>query len=212
MGRDFPAGTVDLTQVDATDERPNQIVFNETLAGVLREPDGVTWISNHQFVTANEGDFEGGSRGFTVFDSNGGVAWEAGNRLDHAVAAIGHYPDRRSDAKGNEPENAESARFGRTDHLFIASERASIITVYDLSTPNAPALKQLLPTGAAPEGVLAIPSRDLLVTASESDSREDAVRSSVSLYAYQQAAPTYPTIASADRSDCAALQRDAPAR
>ena len=30
----------------------------------MREPDGVTWISKTRFVTANEGDLNGGSRGF----------------------------------------------------------------------------------------------------------------------------------------------------
>lgn len=199
--RHFPAGTVDLNAIDATDERPNQVAFTETQRGVLREPDGVTWISTRQFVTANEGDFKGGSRGFTVFNLDGSVAWDAGSSLEYAVARIGHANDRRSDAKGNEPENAEFGRFGRTDYLFVASERSSVIAVQDLSTPNAPALKQLLPTGTAPEGVLAIPSRDLLVVANEEDSREDTVRSSVTVYHYGPGTAAYPTIESADRGD-----------
>ena len=199
--RHFPAGTVDLNAIDATDERPNQVAFSESQPGVLREPDGVTWISTRQFVTANEGDFKGGSRGFTVFNVDGSVAWDAGSSLEYAVARIGHTNDRRSDAKGNEPENAEFGRFGRTDYLFVASERSSVIAVQDLSTPNAPALKQLLPTGTAPEGVLAIPSRNLLVVANEEDSREDTVRSSVTVYHYGPGVAAYPTIESADRSD-----------
>ena len=114
------------------------MAFSESQPGVLREPDGVTWISTRQFVTANEGDFKGGSRGFTVFNVDGSVAWDAGSSLEYAVARIGHTNDRRSDAKGNEPENAEFGRFGRTDYLFVASERSSVIAVQDLSTPNAP--------------------------------------------------------------------------
>ena len=39
--------------------------------------------------------------------------------FEHAIAAIGHYPDGRSDAKGVEPEGLEFARFGDTDYLFV---------------------------------------------------------------------------------------------
>jgi hypothetical protein len=73
----FSAGTVDLTQVDLTDKRPNIVDLTETPAKRMREPDGVTWISRTQFVTANEGDLDGGSRSFTVFNTDGSVAYEA---------------------------------------------------------------------------------------------------------------------------------------
>ena len=198
----FSAGSVDLDKVDLTDApRPNRVSFTETQTARLREPDGVTWISNTRFVTANEGDLDGGSRGFTVFNTDGSVAHEAGMSLEYAIARIGHYNDKRSDAKGNEPENAEFGRFAGTDYLFVASERSSVIGVYDLSTPDAPVLKQLLPTALAPEGVLAIPARNLLIVASEADSRADLVRSSLGIYEYQSAPPAYPTIESVDRAD-----------
>jgi hypothetical protein len=61
------------------------------------------------------------------------------------MARIGHYNDKRSDAKGNEPENAEFGRFDGTDYLFVASERSSALAVYDISKANAPGLQ----TGAA---------------------------------------------------------------
>lgn len=197
----FSAGSVDLTQVDLTDKRPNVVNFNESQAKRLREPDGVTWISKTQFVTANEGDLNGGSRSFTVFNTDGSVAYEAGNSLEHLMASIGHYNDKRSDAKGNEPENAEFGRFDGTDYLFVASERSSALVVYDLSNANAPAYKQVLPAGLAPEGVLAIPSRGLLIAASESDDRSILSRSSLGIYQYQTAAAAYPTIRSVNRAD-----------
>lgn len=199
--RHFSAGSVDLTQVDLTDKRPNVVSFTETQTARLREPDGVTWISNTQFVTANEGDLNGGSRSYTVFNTDGTVAYEAGNTLEHLMASIGHYNDKRSDAKGNEPENAEFGRFGGTDYLFIASERSSVLSVYDLSKANAPVFKQVLPAGLAPEGVLAIPARNLLIAASENDDRSILSRSSLSIYQYQTAAATYPTIQSVNRAD-----------
>lgn len=200
--RHFSAGAVTLEKVDLTDApRPNQVRFTQTQADRLREPDGVSWISNRQFVTANEGDLNGGSRGFTVFNIDGTVAHDAGNSMEHLMARIGHYNDKRSDAKGNEPENAEFGRFEGTDYLFVASERSSVIAVYDMSNPNVPAYKQVLPAALAPEGVLAIPTRNLLVVASEEDSRGDLVRSSLNIYEYQTAAPAYPAIESVDRAD-----------
>ena len=44
--------------------------------------------------------------------------------------------------------------------LFVASERASLVAVYDLTDPAAPVLKQMLPSGISPEGMVAIPSRE----------------------------------------------------
>ncbi|MDD2893704.1 MAG: selenium-binding protein SBP56-related protein [Halothiobacillaceae bacterium] len=210
----FSAGSVNLSKVDLTDEiggkdangitipkSPSNIKQTEDQPNRLREPDGVSWISKTQFVTANEGDLNGGSRGFTLFNTDGSVAYDSGNSMEHLMARIGHYNDRRSDAKGNEPENAEFGRFGDKDFLFVCSERSSAVAVYDLSVANKPALKQVLPAGMAPEGVLAIPSRNLLIAASEEDSRGDNVRSVVNIYQYQEAKPKYPTLQSVDRAD-----------
>jgi len=63
----FTAGTVDLTQVDIAEE--DIISQTESLTNVPREPDGVAWINSEYFATADEGDFEGGSRGFTIFNT-----------------------------------------------------------------------------------------------------------------------------------------------
>ena len=43
------------------------------------------------------------------------------------------------------------------------------MAVYQLVTDRNPRLVQLLPTGERPEGLLAIPSRDLFVSANEDD-------------------------------------------
>jgi len=198
----FSAGSVTLDKVYLVDApRPNQVSLTQSQPNRLREPDGVTWISNSRFVTANEGDLSGGSRGFTVFNADGTVAYEAGSALEHLMVRIGHYNDKRSDAKGNEPENAESGRFEGTDYLFVASERSSVIAVYDMSRPESPAFKQALPAALAPEGVLAIPSRNLVVVASELDARADLARSAITIYEYQSAPAAYPTLESTERSD-----------
>lgn len=201
--RHFSAGAVTLTQVDLTDApRPNSVNLTETQANRLREPDGVTWLSKAQFATANEGDLNGGSRGFTIFNTDGTVAYDAGNTLEHLVARIGHTNDKRSDAKGNEPENVAFGRFDGTDYLFVASERSSVLAVYDMGQKNQPVFKQVLPAALAPEGVLAIPSRNLLIAASENDDRatNSTLRSAINIYQYQSAPAAYPTIQSVNRA------------
>lgn len=196
---DFSAGAVDLTQVDKTEE--GVISQTELLTGVLREPDGVTWLSTEYFVTADEGDLDGGSRGFTVFDTQGQVVYAAGNFLEHQTARLGHYPDERSGNKGNEPENAEFGVFGDERYLFVNSERSSLVFVYDVADFTKPQYKQVLPAGAAPEGSLAITSRNLLVVASEADGRGDKIRSVLNIYSYSQSKSQYPTLVSIDRND-----------
>jgi len=197
----FSAGTVDLMQVDATEEDPAIISQTEMLSAVPREPDGVSWIGTQWIATADEGDLDGGSRGFTVFDTGGNVVFTSGNANDHLTARLGHYPDGRSGNKGNEPENAEFGIYGGDRILVIASERSSVLFVYDVANPAAPLLKQVLPAGAGPEGVLAIPERNLLVAASEEDNRGDKIRSVLNVYSYSEDEPSYPTIQSADRAD-----------
>lgn len=193
----FSAGAVDLDQIDVTDER-GALRFTESQPNRLREPDGVQWIDNDHFAIANEGDMDGGARGWTIFNKDGTVVWEAGNSFEHAIIEAGHYPDKRSDAKGVEPEGMEFAVFGGTPYVFILAERSSIVGVYDVSDPTAPVLKQLLPSGIGPEGAVAIPSRNLFVTANEVDLIEDGgVRSHVMIYEYQDAPAVYPQLTSA---------------
>lgn len=197
----FSAGSVTLTKVDLTDERPNRVSLSETQTNRLREPDGVTWISKTRFAIANEGDLNGGSRSFSIMNTSGVVEFDSGASLDHLAVRLGHYNDRRSDAKGNEPENVAFARYQSTDYLFVASERSSLLSVFDMSDPVNPVLKQALPGAISPEGILTIPSRGLVISASEVDDRALPARAALNIYAYQKASAAYPTLQSADRSD-----------
>ncbi len=192
----FSAGAVDLEGIDATDER-GALIFNESQQGRKREPDSVQWIDDEHFAIANEGDMDGGSRGFTVFSKDGTTVYESGTDFEKAVIQVGHYPDKRSDAKGAEPEGLEFASFDGTPYLFVMSERGSVVGVYDMTDPAAPVLTQMLPSGIAPEGIIAIPSRNLLATANEEDLVEDGgVRAHVMVYDYAEGAPQYPTLTS----------------
>ena len=199
VGRDgsvlahFSAGAVDLEGVDLTDD--GALDFTGSTTGVPREPDAVQWLGTDRLATANEGDWQGGSRSFTIFGRDGSVAFESGPAFEHAVAAIGHYPEGRSDDKGVEPEGMEAARFGDTDYLFVLSERGSVVGVHRIED-GTPVLHQLLPSGVSPEGVTAIPSRGLLATANEVDLVEDGLaRAHVMIYALaEREAPAYPSI------------------
>jgi hypothetical protein len=197
--RSFSAGTADLEQIDTVEE--DVISLNSSLTEVPREPDGVAWLSDSMFATANEGDLSGGSRGFTIFNTDGEVIYDAGNTLEHIAARHGHYPEARSENKGSEPEGVEFGVYESGNYLFVGLERASLTLVYRIGEdPSAPEFVQALPTGVGPEGLLAIPSRDLFVVASEADS-PGGIRSNVSIYQLQEGPANYPTIASGDNED-----------
>ena len=190
----FSAGSVNLKEVDS--KRDGNIQPTDTLNNVMREPDAVAWLDDTRFVTANEGDYKGGSRSFSIFNTDGSVAWDSGNFLDHEAIRLGHYPEARSAAKGNEPEGIEVGLFGKDRLIFVGSERSSLVTVWrDRGVGQPPQYLQALPAGSGPEGLLAIPQRNLLVVASENDG---AARSSVMIYQRGAAEPAYPTLMSSD--------------
>ncbi|MCI0732321.1 MAG: esterase-like activity of phytase family protein [Methylococcaceae bacterium] len=202
----FSAGLVDLTQIDASEEDPALISLTDVLFDIPREPDGVTWISNNLFVTADEGDLFGGSRGCTAFNMQGNVVFTSDNDLEHEAVRIGHYPDSRSENKGNEPESADFSVYGGERFLFIASERSSVVFVYKVNgRNNRLKLVQTLPAGVGPEGIKAIPKRNLFVAGSENDSRADGIRGSITIYRLSHRESVYPTIVSANRADGAPI-------
>ncbi len=190
----FSAGAIDLAGIDTKSD--GALKFTGKKDGVLREPDALKWLDDDRFVVANEGDYEGGSRSFTIFDKNGKVLYESGPSLELAIAQIGHFPDKRAKSKGVELEGLEAATFGGQKYFFVLSERASIAAVYK-DTGAEPELVQLLPSGVSPEGAVAIPSRNLFATANEVDLVEDGgARSHVMLYELGEGEAAYPTIRS----------------
>ncbi len=192
----FSAGAVTLEGVDTEEE--GALRFTDTLTDVPREPDAIQWIDNDHVVIANEGDMDGGSRGFTVFRKDGTEVYESGLAFEYAVAEIGHYPEDRSGNKGVEPEGMEFAVIDGTPMVFLLSERGSVVGVYDMTDPASPVLTQLLPSGIGPEGAVAIPERNLFVVANEVDLIEDGgARSHVMIFEYAEGAAQYPMLTSA---------------
>lgn len=196
----FSAGTVTLDKVDGT--RDGVIRPTQKLENLVREPDAVRWLDDERFVTANEGDYRNGSRGFTIFRRDGSVEWDSGNFLEHLAISLGHYPEMRSGNRGNEPEGVEVATFDGDRLIFIGSERSSMVTVWrDEGPGRAPTFLQALPSGVAPEGLLAIPSRGLFVAAGEADNPETGLRSTLTIYRRGTEPPAYPTIRSQNGPD-----------
>lgn len=193
--RDFDAGTVDLEGIDATEDA--LISLTESLDDVPREPDAVTWIGNRRVATANEGDLFGGSRGFTIFSKSGNVKYDSESSFDELARDIGHYNEDRSENKGSEPEAITYAKYGKGErYLFVGSERGSFVGVYKVRGKHGVELQQVLPAGLGPEGLLAIPDKDLFVVSSEVDDPISGVRSTVMIYRLTDGAPSYPEVVS----------------
>jgi hypothetical protein len=60
---------------------------------------------------------------------------------------IGHYPESRSENKGNEPENVfYSKMMNNNEYVFVLSERSNVVFVYDVTGNNvmSPKLLQIL--------------------------------------------------------------------
>lgn len=198
----FSAGTAHVDGVDTTDNG----LFDATDAiDAPREPDGVQWVGDGYVATTNEGDWKGGSRGWTVFDAaTGAVAWDSGASFENLALAHGHFNDNRADDKGTEPESIAFDVFHGTPFAFVGSERSNFVAVYDMTAPTDPQFVQLLPTTMGPEGLLTIPQRDLLVVSSEED-EAPLVRASLGVYVLGSvttgyrvgiAGPSYPSIVS----------------
>jgi hypothetical protein len=167
---------------------PPEDAAGTQLPGGLRMPDAIAFSEDGSVLfTADEGDlnFTGG-RGFSAWNVAGTQLWDDAGNAERFAVRMGQYPDARSANKGIEMEGIEIARFGARDFAFVLSERGSFMLVVDVTVPSAPRILQLLPTGSSPEGVVAIPSRGLVVTA-------DEVSNTLSIFqAYSGVSPVSP--------------------
>lgn len=195
----FSAGQVTLDSVDTLE---NDLIQLDSSITKRREPDAVAWIDNDHFATANEGDYEdtegeeGGSRGFTIFEKSGIVVFESGESFEHWIVSAGHYNEGRSENKGCEPEAVEFAKIDGVPTLFVGSERCNVVGVYDVSDPWCPIPIQLLPTGIGPEGLKAIPKKQMLLVSTEKDVAEDGIPTMVNIFLADSEESKYPMIAS----------------
>lgn len=202
----FSAGTTTVTGVDTVED--GVVDLTGTVTDAPREPDAVAWIDATHVATADEGDWKGGTRGWTVFDvTTGDVVWEAGAEMEHLAARVGLHDEGRAENKGAEPEGLTVATLGGTRYAFVGSERSNFVAVYDVSQPAEPRFVQVLATTNGPEGLLVVPERDLLVVSSEEDDADAGVRSAVTVFgrgagwAADAGSPQFPSVVSADATE-----------
>jgi hypothetical protein len=193
----FSAGAVTATGFDT--KKDGRISLTDSLTNVVREPDAIGWVDDTHVATANEGDWKGGTRGWSVFSTvDGSVTWDAGNSFEKLAVEHGLYNDDRAAKKGPEAEGLAIATVGGTKYAFVGSERSNFVAAYDISNPSAPVFEQLLPTTNGPEGILPIPGRNMLAVSSETDVPASNVRASVSLYELGDGPDTFPSIVAGD--------------
>lgn len=198
----FSAGTASVEGIDT--EKDGLIDPSGSIEDLPREPDTIGWIGDDHVVTANEGDWRGGTRGWTIFDAKTGtVVWDAGNSFEHLALRVGLFNDGRAGKKGTEPEGLAVTELDGKPVVLVGSERSNFVAVYDVSDVTAPVFRQVLATGVGPEGILPIPSRNLLAVSSEADDAEAGVRGTVSMFGFgaefaESATPEFPSIVSAD--------------
>ncbi|WP_423462816.1 esterase-like activity of phytase family protein [Promicromonospora sp. MS192] len=177
----FSAGDVALEGVDAEDD--GAIDQTGAVDAAPREPDAIGWIDDEHVATANEGDWKGGTRGWTVFEAaTGEVVWDAGSSVEELAVRVGLHNEDRAGKKGVEMEGLAVATLDGVRYAFVGSERSNFVAVYDVSRPAEPRFVQVLATTNGPEGILPVPARNLLVVSSEEDAAEDGVRASVSVF------------------------------
>lgn len=148
---------------------------------VPREPDGVSWLAEEYIVTADEGDYQGGTDTISIFSRNGDLVWSSGDNVSRVISAIGQIEQTLSN--GSQPENIEVATFNNgVTYMFANIERGNVVLVYDASDPTEPELIQVLDTPKGPEGGLAIPARGLFLVASEDDIPSKNIRSKIHIF------------------------------
>ncbi|MGW0160870.1 esterase-like activity of phytase family protein [Mycobacterium sp. NPDC003323] len=199
----FTAGAQAVEGIDTAEDA--KLDQTGSIEAAPREPDAIGWIGDDHIATANEGDWKGGTRGWTIFDAaNGEVVWDAGNSFEQLAVRTGLHLESRAESKGPEPEGLSITEIGGRPTALVASERSNFVAAYDVSDPAAPVFRQIMPTTPGPEGILAIPNRDLLVISSEADEADNRVRASVNVYGYGEAfaadggKPPFPSIVSGD--------------
>ncbi|WP_349269857.1 hypothetical protein MPNTM1_00354 [Mycolicibacterium parafortuitum] len=196
----FSAGTQSVTGIDTAED--GRIDQTGSITDIPREPDAIGWIDDTHVASANEGDWKGGTHGWSVFDTGTGeVVWDAGNSIEQLAVRTGLHNESRSEAKGPEPEGLAITEIGGRPVALVASERSNFVAVYDVNDPAAPQFRQILPTTPGPEGILPIPARGLVVVSSETDDAESGVRAAVNVYGFDDrfaGPPVFPSLVSGD--------------
>jgi len=157
-----------------------------------REPDGIALSQDGRWLfTADEGDTARPTGGSTVFsggrtmtilsaarsESGRGISdapvtppaivADTGAEIEVAAAANGALDQTRARNRGPEPEGIATFAVGGKEIAALTLERSNAVILFDVSDPRRPTTLGFLPTGAAPEAVIYVPSRRLLISTNE---------------------------------------------
>lgn len=174
------------TQHKADAHYEGWVNFDQSMTG-LREPDGITTISNGRyFITADEGDtvtdestasdkqLISGGRSVSVFDAEtGALIGDTGSQLDEVAFENHVYPERRSSKKGSEPEMLVSFDLDGIPYVAVGMERAASVELILLSDPAHPKVVSLGKIAGdeekSPEGIahFILDNEHYLLTANE---------------------------------------------
>ena len=121
------------------------------------------WMTE-RFVTANEGDYEGGSRGFTIFSTRGRGAV----RIRATCSSIwrmahGHYPEDRAETRASSRKAPHRRLRRHAADLRRRRARQLRRRVRGRAPAARPRSCSSCRPAVGPEGLLAIPQRDLFV-------------------------------------------------
>lgn len=123
-----------------------------------------------------------GARSFSIWNTQGQLVWDSGSEFEKKIAEL--FPkyfnsdheevtfDKRSAAKGPEPEGITVGTIGKKTFAFIGLERMSGIMAYDITTPNKPKFIEYFTTrnfvetdiaqqgDLGPEGLIFVSAKD----------------------------------------------------
>jgi len=195
----FSAGSQSVVDIDISADK--NLTYTDTLTNQAREPDGIQWLNKQYFITANEGDLNGGTRDLSIFNANDTQATPTSLNIEPLLISLGHYNDQQSPHHGNQPENITVASFLKQPYAFISSRYGNAVLVHSIDEKiGVPDLGtepyQILPTPAQPSGMLAIPQRNLFIVSSQADDQGNQVRSAISIYQLRKNTASYPTLTS----------------
>jgi hypothetical protein len=97
------------------------------------------------------------------------VVADTGAQIETIAAANGALPSGRADDRGPEPEGIMVFRAGWRELAVVTLERSDGIVVFDISNPRRPQAIAFVPTGDAPESVVYVRPRRVLIVANEDD-------------------------------------------
>lgn len=198
-GRDDFAGFADETRgadleadftLDTEDLTPESGLYTSTQLNDNAILGRLKFVTSDFDIARGDTDGDGdvdqlysfGSRSFTIWTTAGVPVFDSGDEFEREMLARGMWEEGRSDDKGPEPESIVYGVVNDTPMLFVGLERTNAIMVYDVSTPFAAELVDVIDIATesgigarGPEGLVFIPAaanttgRDVLAVTSEVD-------------------------------------------